>query len=75
MAKVPVICAARDGGFVIYLRPVWGDAKRNMINTHGKQWDPVERQTVVGGVPQPLERLPMVFATRAEAEASLKIAA
>ncbi len=46
-----------------------------MINTHGKQWDPVERQTVVGGVPQPLERLPMVFATRAEAEASLKIAA
>lgn len=73
MTKVPVLCAAQ-GGYVIYLRPTWGDAKRNLANTHGKQFDPIERGMLVGGVPEPFERLPMVFASKAEAEASLKIA-
>lgn len=72
---VPVITKSRDGGWVIYLRPVQAAAKRRMAETHGRQFDPIERQTVVGGIPEPMRRLPMVFATEADARASIKAAA
>ena len=68
----PIIVKAMGDGWRIYMMPARWVLERRIATTHGKQWDSIERQTVVGGLPHPLESVPHIFATKADALASLR---
>lgn len=68
----PIIVRAAGGGFAIYMRPSMKAALHQMAVTRGERFDPIEREKVIGGVPVPMQRIPMTYPTKAAAEASIK---
>ncbi len=67
----PVIVSMR-GGWGIYMRPSYSQALAKIEASWGSKYDPIERQVVTGGVPEPIQRMPGVFATKAEAVAAIR---
>ncbi len=70
----PIITKAGDH-FVIYLVPNRAAHERNLSETHGRSFDPVERKWIEGGLPLLWKRVPATFPTREAALASLRVAA